>query len=244
MKIRHQSAQRSEFETGEDEKVGHGGVIGCRYCAIRSERSRLKRSRRSRADGDDPSSFTARAIYRSSRFIAYRIKLRLYPVIFNALDPDRLKSSVPDVQSYFRRLDAACSQFFKQSFGEMEPGRGRGYCSALARENGLVPISIEPVLFIALYVWRKRRPPDSINDLVKAAFAAKANYAPAELVPFDDFGRKPSAREFDLCARKQRFARSNQRFPHKRLEAANQKYLNAPAQYLFAAPGGPDSAAD
>jgi hypothetical protein len=208
------------------------------------ERGRLKRSRRCRADGDDPPSFTERAINRSSRSIAYRVKLRLYPVIFYALDPHRLKSPVPDVQGYFRRLDSACSKFFKQPFGEMEPGRGRGHRSALARENGLVPFGVEAVLFIALYVWRQRRPPDPINDLVKAAFAVKANYAPAELVPFDDFGRKSPAREFDLSARKQRFARANERFPHERLKAANQKDLNAPAQYLLAARGGPDPAAD
>ena len=117
-------------------------LSGCDVPAA-SDRRILERTRRRRADGDDPPPVALRAGDRLGGLRAeIVVALRIDDVILDAVDAHRLERAVADVQRDFGPLDAALDAASQQRRREVQSGRRRGDRSARAREDRLVALAI------------------------------------------------------------------------------------------------------
>jgi hypothetical protein len=87
----------------------------------------------------------------------------------------------------------------------------------------LVALCVEPILFVAFDVRRKRRAPDPVDDFIEVAVRFESHYSSAALSPMKHFGSEFASRKLDPRARQQDSTRLNQRLPNERLYTTNQK---------------------
>jgi hypothetical protein len=155
-------------------------------------------------------------------------------MVFDSLDSHRLKRPVSNMQRDLSDFDSALAQTVEQLRGEVKTGGGRSYRPSLAGKHGLIALGIQPVFLVPLDVRGKRRAADPIDNFVEVTRYFEANHSAASFAPFDNFSSEFAPRELDACARGQRSAGLHKRLPHKRLDSANKKNFDAPAEHRFA----------
>ena len=213
MEVREQAADDAEAVARIDEEIGAAGTgddpaVGAG--------NRFERPRRRRADGDDAPAFVAGLVDDRRRPPVDLVVLRLESMIFDAIDADRLKRAVADVQRDLDQLDAARLERHHQCRREVQSGGRRRHRTARAREDGLVAVAVGGAV-VPLDVRRQRHVTDRVDRRRDrgAIFGPETHAAPPEELPLEDFAmERRRSFEHHPRSRFQFLPRVHQRLPN------------------------------